>query len=191
MDLTLPLERAITVDDILCSFVGVWKRLARHFVLHCLIVSDQRGRREILERTRFDVLAPFKDCQRDRTKTLTTSTNASDSVKNELRILTLLRKLLKSFGGVAASNENLVDVEESRHENAALLASIFEVNATMPFGDFDPAEMREAFVKSRLYNEGNVPDVVKWSSMVQSRLPFGLSPELRICPANKAPRVTP
>lgn len=124
---------------------------------------------ELLAKDQADLLQPFQGCHKDPFKAL--------AVKgSELQTISLVRGLLELSGGTVDRRQHAFDQGYTTSENLDLYGTLVGVTNNNRFGDFDPKEMYNALLKSKVFvKDADVGtlDTVGWSMQMMESLPIG------------------
>ncbi|KAH7364910.1 hypothetical protein BKA65DRAFT_146287 [Rhexocercosporidium sp. MPI-PUGE-AT-0058] len=103
----------------------------------------------------------------------------SAQIAAEFHRLSLFRCWLEFLGGKRDCRQHKIDQQYTAIANANIISSLVGIEVLKPFEIFDPQRMLDALSKSPLFlnNTIHTLDVVKMSTQVMARLPFGLPNE--------------
>ncbi|KAL9045088.1 MAG: hypothetical protein Q9214_001826 [Letrouitia sp. 1 TL-2023] len=107
---------------------------------------------ELLAKDQADLLQPFQGCHKDPFKALAgPMVPIKKSKGSELQIISLVRGLLELSGGTVDHRQHAFDQEYTISDNLDLYGTLVGVTNKNQFGDFDPKEMYNALLKSKVF----------------------------------------
>lgn len=131
----------------------------------------------LLAKDQADLLQPFQKCHTDPFKTLSDEPQAHTKMLHgsELQMISLVRGLFELSGGIVDCRQHALDQEYTINDNLNLYMILIGVTGTNRFGDFDPKEMCNALLKSKVFVDSDIGtlDTVGWSMRMMDFLPIG------------------
>lgn len=194
--LRVQLERALLTYDILVSsslfrlssFVNILQesdpRVRRRFTqylkflgLNSLRNYDSCEALELLAKDQADLLQPFQKCHTDPFKALSEPKAPNKTLHgSEIQMISLVRAVLELAGGMVDCRQHALDQEYAISDNFNLYKILVGVSGTNGFGNFDPKEMYNALLESKVFIDDadiGTLDTVGWSMQMMEYLPIG------------------
>ena len=91
-------------------------------------------------------------------------------------MISLIRAVLELAGGMVDCRQHVLGQEYAISDNFNLYKILVGVSGTNWFGNFDPKEMSNALLKSKVFNDDadiGTLDTVGWSMQMMEFLPIG------------------
>lgn len=98
--------------------------------------------------------------------------------EKEQQIISLFRCLLEYFGGKVDCRQHNFGAGYTTNQNASLCANLLGVCYARQFGRFDPEEMQDALLRSKIFagiSMSDLPNTVEWSRRMMISVPIGFS----------------
>ena len=95
---------------------------------------------------------------------------------SELQMISLVRGLLELSGGIVDYQQYALDQGYTISDNLNLYMVLVGVTGINQFGDFDPKEMHNALLKSKVFSKDldiGTLDTMGWSMQMMEFLPIG------------------
>ena len=132
---------------------------------------------ELLAKDQADLLQPFQECRTDPFKALSERKAPIKMLHgSELQMISLVRGLLELSGGIVDCRQHALDQEYTISDNLNLYMVLVGITGTNQFGDFDPKEMHNALLKSKVFEKDSdigTLDTMGWSMRMMEFLPIG------------------
>ncbi len=135
-----------------------------------------RGARALCERPS-DLLQPIQKCYTDPFKALSECEAPIKTLQGlEPQMISLVQGLFEFSGGIVDCRQHALDQDYTASDNLNLYMILVGVAGTKRFGDFDPKEISEALLKSKVFvkdSDIGTLDTVGWSKQIMRFLPIG------------------
>jgi len=132
---------------------------------------------ELFAKDQADVLQPFQKCHTNPFRALSDCKAPIKTLHgSELQTISLVRGLFELAGGIVDCRQHALDQEYTISDNFNLYMILVGVTGTNLFGDFDPKEMYNALLKSKVFvkdSDIGILDIVGWSRKMKEFLPIG------------------
>ena len=103
---------------------------------------------------------------------------------SELQTISLVRGLLELSGGTVDRRHHVLDQEYTTSDNLDLCSMLIGVTSKNRFEDFDPKEMYDKLLKSKVFVKDadiDTLNIVGWSMQMMEFLPIGFLEGYLIC----------
>ncbi len=132
---------------------------------------------ELLAKDQASLLRVFRACQRHQCEALLRPpTSAEIPSSTELHKISLVRSLFELSNCTIDARPHELHPEHTVDDNLDFYGSLVEVTGANCFGNFDPAQMHDALLKSSVFkNDPHTPllDIVAWSRQIMEHIPIG------------------
>lgn len=148
------------------------------FGLNLLRNYNSRDALELFGKDQADLLQAFRKCHIDPFKTLSgPKTPIMTLHGSERQIISLLRGLLELSGGRVYCRQHALEQGFTTSDNVNLYGALVGIAGTNSFGNFDPKQMHDALLKSKVFDDVDIStlNTVEWSMQMMEFLPIGFS----------------
>ena len=112
---------------------------------------------ELLAKDQADLLQSFQKCHADPFKKLSEHKTPIKTLHDsELQIISLVRGLFELSGDIVDCRQHALDQEYTFSDNLNLYMVLVGVIGTNRFEDFDPEEMNNALLKSKVFVKSDI-----------------------------------